>query len=604
MCGHWIAESAGNVGVGMIDKKMDIARVVQYTDIFPERRGTLQEIGKLISGMNRSHLCTITANMSSRLVEQPFFDNRMNPDKEEFDYVRFFLSGKNQAFTQDVLNRFDHFRQNDVTKGGLNVEYVATTKAAVMSFQRHFFSIPPSSDNFSIQTEIDFFNALLLINQSVYEFVFDERKHEGEPYDLYLAHLFLANNYSNEDVDASDIYDAYRRQLVNSIEFFTYLCRDKKLKPIKERFYSHFRIGNWIDYIIPHIASLYWMKQKSGILVVQGKHITGRKARRVLKRSAIDSQEIIPFSDNLDYKVFRARPFIHLSNYKFAVTNISFVIEHIYNSVYFELKKFRKDAGFTSDDDFRRYLTTAFSQNYMLNRFLRRCSDGKESLILSGEECDQIFKTIKDKHIYPLDFYIRYPNSCILFEFKDTLLSAELKDERDPEKFFKEINKKFVVNQEGRPKGVAQLMNNAKAIQNGSFVFDKVAKDITIYPVLVVDNPVYTIRGMHTKLEYLMRDYCREKGIDTEHIRPLILVDVATFRLYADYFSSLGFPQVFEEYFNSIHIPPRPDYNSAVNSLMSFSEFMKDKMVGNMGMVFNQLLNQARPFFKKRPDPA
>ena len=578
---------------------MDIARVVQYTDIFPEQIGALPEIGKLISGINRSHLCTITANMSSRLVEQPFFDNRLDPGKEEFDCVRFFLSGKNPAFTRDVLNRFDHFRQNDVTKDGLNVKYVATTKAAVMSFQRRFFSIPPSSDSFSLQTEIDFFNALLLINQSVYEFDFDERKHEGEPYDLYLAHLILANNYSNEDVDASDIYDVYRRQLVKSIELFTYLCRDKKLKPIKEQFYAHFRIGNWIDYIIPHIASLYWMKQKSGLLAVPGKHITGRKARKVLKRSAVDSLETIPFSDNYDYKVFRAKPYIHLGNNTFAVTNISFVIEHIYNSVYFELKKFRKDAGFTSDDDFRRYYTTAFSQNFMLNRFLKRCFNGKESVILNGEDCDDIFKTIKVEHVYPLDFYIRYRDCCVLFEFKDTLLSAQLKDERNPEEFYKEIKKKFVVNQDGRPKGVAQLMNNAKAIQDGSFVFDKVAKDIKVYPVLVVDNPVYTIRGMHTKLEYLMRDYCREKSIDGEYIRPLILVDIATFRLYADYFSSVGFPQVFEEYYNAIQMSPRPDYNSAIQSLMSFSEFMKDKKVGNMGMVFNQLLNQARPYFKK-----
>ena len=152
----------------MLDKKMDIARIVQYTDIYPEQRCNLPEIDKLLGGINRPHLCTITANMSSRLVEQPFFDNTLDPNNDEYDYVRFFLSRENPAYTKDVIDRFNYFRQNDTTKEGLSIKYVATTKAAVMSFQRRFFSIPPSSDSFSLQTEIDFFNALLLINALVY----------------------------------------------------------------------------------------------------------------------------------------------------------------------------------------------------------------------------------------------------------------------------------------------------------------------------------------------------------------------------------------------------------------------------------------------------
>ena len=251
-----------------------------------------------------------------------------------------------------------------------------------------------------------------------------------------------------------------------------------------------------------------------------------------------------------------------------------------------------------SDDDFRRYFTTEFSQDFMLNHFVRKGLSGKEVVVLDGKQCDTIVKEKKVDKVNPPDFYLRYENSCVIFEFKDTLLSAKLKDEKDPEIFFKEIRKKFLVNQEGSLKGVAQLMSNAKAIQDGRFIFDDVKKDCVVYPILVVDNPVYTIHGMHTKLEYLMRDYCTETGIDGKYIKPLILVDVATLRLYSDLFSKKGFTEVLEEYYDAIKLSVNPSYEEATHSLMSFSEYMKQKKVGDMGKVFNQLLKQAEPYYK------
>ena len=579
---------------------MVIARVVQYSDIYPEQKDNLPKVGDIISGINRAHLCTMTSNMFDRLVEQPFYDNELNPAEEEFDYIRFFLSHNNSSFIQEAVNRYRAFlNKEQQQKQNIDVKYVATTKAAVVTFQRCFFSLPSAVDRFDYKMEQDFFKALLLINQQVYYLQYNDKIHENEPPDLRLAHLYLANCFANEDVDAFDLYDSFRRQLTKSVELFSFLCRDKRLKKIKERFYAHFRIGTWTDYIIPHIMCMHWMKQKSGLLFVEGKHITGRKARRILKHSAVDFNEVIPFAKNEDYTQFRGRPFIRLARNKYAITNISFVVEHIYNSLYFEFKKYRADAGFMNDDQFRIYFTTEFSQKFMFHRFARRCLHGDEVKVLDGTQCDEI---VNDKHargVHPLDFYVRNNNSCVLFEFKDTLLKAKIKDERDPEKFFAEIRKKFVEKPDGTPKGIGQLIKNVKAIQEGSFIFDDVPTNMTIYPVLVVDNYVYTMRAMHTKLEYLMREYCVKEGVDHTFLKPLILVDVATFRLYADYFSYKGFVDVFEEYYRSIQLPSNPNYEDLYNSLISFSEFMKEKKVGNMGQVFNQLIKQVGPYLRK-----
>lgn len=575
---------------------MKIARVVQYSDIYPEQ--IAPNVNNLIQSINREHLCTVTSNMFNRLVEQPFFNIDLDPSRGEFDYIRFFLSGNSAVFLQDAVKRFRTFQNNEPNQTELDVEYVATTKAAVMSFQRLFFSLMPSVDMISVQMEQDFFKALLLINQQVYEFQYDDKLHEVDPPDLKLANFLLANKFANEDVDASDLNDAFRRQLVKSVELFTFLCRNKRLKPVRERFYAHFHIGNWIEYIISHIACIHWMKHKSGLLSVGGKHITGRKVRRVLKRSCIDSLDVIPYNGNIDYIHFRSKPFIHLGKHRYAITNISFVAEHIYNSVYFELKKYRAYSGFNSDDVFREYFTTEFSQKYMFHRFVRRCMRGDEIVVLDGEQCDKIVEIKKVQRINPLDFYARYTNCCVLFEFKDTLLSAKLKDERDSEKFFKEIKNKFVEKPDGTPKGIGQLMKNVKAIKDGTFIFDNLAPDIMVYPVLVVDNPVYTMSGMRTKLEYLMREYCKEKGIEDINVRPLILVDVASFRLYSDYLSSVSLPRAFEDYYREIHIPVNPQQSDIIRSTMSFSDYLKQHPVSNLGKVFNQIVKQATPYIK------
>ena len=178
---------------------MKIARVIQYTDVYPDHNAP--NLSDLIQSINREHLCTVTSNMFNRLVEQPFFDNDLDPRREEFDYIRFFLSRNSAAFTQDAIHRFNNFQKKERSGANLEVEYVSTTKAAVMTFQRLFFSLKPSIDKFSVQMEQDFFKALLLINQQVYEFHYNDKLHENEASDLKLAHLLLDNNYANEDVD-------------------------------------------------------------------------------------------------------------------------------------------------------------------------------------------------------------------------------------------------------------------------------------------------------------------------------------------------------------------------------------------------------------------
>lgn len=584
-------------------KAMEIKRVIQYRDLYPEQADKLPDAKEFIKGLRREDLCNLTANMVSRLSGMPFYDFTLDPRKNEFDFVRFFLSDRDPVFIQDVINRHSAAvkRLPESYKG----RFMATGKAAIMSFQRLFFSIEPETKpDWSPQIEKDYSKALLRVNEDVYESNYDGVKHMSEPLDLRLAHLYLAYNYANEDVESLDLHDAFRRQLTKSITLFTFLfsSKDKRIKALRRRFLAHFHIGNWAEYIIPHVMTVHYLNNKSGLLMIKGGSKYGRKGRRVIERSCIEKDAIISETDNPDFMVFRGKPYIRMKKHYYAITNLTFVIEHIYNSVYFELRSLRKDAGFLNDDEFRQYYTTEFSQKFMFEGYVKRCMPSSTLKSVSGSESDAMLENAKREGtntngIVPPDYYVKVPEGCIVFEYKDSLTSAKVKESRNAEKLFKDIKKKFLENDKGKHKGITQLLDSVEAIQKGSFFFDNVDADAVIYPVLVVDNPVYSMRGMHTVLEYMMREECAKRGLRSENVKPLILLDVATLRLYADYFNKNGIVVTFEQYYQ--HVDSNGvNAKDSFEMLISFTEFMKDKDIGNMHKVFDRLIREAAPVIR------
>ena len=193
---------------------------------------------------------------------------------------------------------------------------------------------------------------------------------------------------------------------------------------------------------------------------------------------------------------------------------------------------------------------------------------------------------------------MKLPEGYIVFEFKDSLTNAKVKESRDADKLFKDIKKKFFENDKGKHKGITQLLDSVQAIQKGDFFFDNTKNDSFIYPVLVVDNPVYCMRGMHTILDYMMREECTKRGLQSDQIKPLVLMDVATLKLYSDYLNSNGLINTFEQYYLHISLKGSIVKNDPFETLISFTEYMKDKNIGNMHKIFDRLLHEAAPLLR------
>lgn len=143
---------------------MFIVRVIEYTDIFPEEQNNLPDVRALISGINREHLVNLTSNMMSRLNGKEFYDADLDPTEGNVDFIRFFLSIANKPFIENIISRYRQLEDRSKESGYFG-GFLATRPAAIMRFLRYCFSIPPCTDNWSNEMEVNFFKAMLLVNE-------------------------------------------------------------------------------------------------------------------------------------------------------------------------------------------------------------------------------------------------------------------------------------------------------------------------------------------------------------------------------------------------------------------------------------------------------
>lgn len=442
--------------------------------------------------------------------------------------------------------------------------------------------------------EVRFFKAMLLANQKANFGQYSANM--NDKLDLQLAETYLAYNYANEGIESSDTQDSYRRQVVRFVELVTFLEQQKKLKPLRELFRKHYHIGSIYHYLAPHIIIVN--RNKIGIHIFKGGNKIAKLCKKVMKRSSIRYDDVIPIEKNADYSYFRAFPAIQMDKHQYVVTSTAFMLEHIYESLYFQLKPFARFAGFKNVDEFRTYITTKFTQDWMFNRFMSRCIGNSEKA-LNEQQCEQV--AIKNRNVEPPDYYVKENGNVILFELKDTLAKAITKEKRNANEFFADLKERFYENKKGSRKAIRQLMDNVRCIQNGTFVFDNIPSDSIVYPVIVVDSTYFTQRGIHTKLEYWMRDYCKSLVIDDTKVKPLILMDISTLRLYCRTLKNKGFVYHFERYYKDIEWASHPNMNTLLNALKSFSEYMAHNPVEDIDTVFNQVMQVFVRSWKKSP---
>lgn len=563
----------------------ELLGVVGYDEVYSNFWGK-PKFESLIKGISRIWAVRLVSNMQNKLVGVPFYNPSLDGiTNTQLDAPRFFFGPQNQSELQKVVRGYEKYLAEKANRDQQPMLYAADSETPLYLL-RAIMAMPERENSHDIANlERNLFKAYLLANDATISR--DQGKNPFKPEvdkEMYLSTVLMSRFAYN---DITSIKSELRVQLINQtircITLFDFITKNDVLKDVYFDFLADYRIVSWEKYLCTYWSVFAMGGYRTGMIDFNKVRDDGHLIEEyIFEKDSIDIHSVIPLEDNVDYVAFRNRPFIKIGPRQYAVVDISFVIDKIYNSLYFTLNSLWQSRYPDKPKEFNRIFTTEYSEEYMLAGTMKEVSDRFGWFSLTDAECESIVS--KNKLSSPPDFYIRNGHDIILFEGKDVKIRKEIKADGTIEELLNETEKSFVgyTDEKGkyRLKGVGQLVRNAKRIQDGKFLWDIEAdKNSIIYLVLVLADPRQVAAGWKNYLNRRMYDECLRQGVDISRVRPLILTDLGTLYIYKKNFLKRGLFCYMNRYLNETAFDEEGLNKghfllNVMNQTMSFSKFM------------------------------
>lgn len=267
--------------------------------------------------------------------------------------------------------------------------------------------------------------------------------------------------------------------------------------------------------------------------------------------------------EDIDFRELRSEPLLRLDKNTYLPILPIFLIEQIYKGIYFRVSQINKKHKIIKSD-LKSLIGSEFTEGVLLKKVIESIFDKKYKKI-SGNLMTQYAK--ENQAI--VDYYIRNGNKIFLFELKDYLLSSKIITSTDFPTIYEELRKKFYSNEKKSLKGVTQLAESCIDILSENIGWDTnyKSKRVSIYPILIVTDNVFTVPGLNKIMNGWFFEYLKEKVPEKlTQINPLIVISIDTLLCYNDYFNRnlRNLDKIFKNYTNRFD-PPNYFKNKKVN---------------------------------------
>ncbi len=547
----------------------------------------------LLNGITRIWTVRLVSNMQNKLVGKPFYNPDFIDEKSsQIDVPRFFFCPENAECLLDVIHRYRHYVERERALGQRPMEY-ATGSETPLLLLKHIMAKPESRATDNIPSlERNLYMAFMLANEQTMNREQGESPYKQEDdLELHIASLMMSrfayNDFSNEKADLDDLM---RNQNSRTVKLFEFICNHPQTKDLYDDFLDAYGMTSWKDYLRTYWSIQGLARYKTGVVNFENlKDEDQLLSEQIVAKDSIDINEVIPLEDNIDYVAFRERPFIKVGPHEYAVIDVAFMINRMYDGFYFIFNDLWQKKHPDKPQEFNRIFTTEFSEETVLVDCLKDVANTHGWHSLTDSECKAIVpeKTLSS----PPDFYIRDGKDVILVECKDVKIPKEVKAEGTIKQLLEEVDKDFVGYQDEkgriRLKGVGQLVRNAKRIQDGLFAWDdQVDKDSRLFLVLVLADSRQVAAGWKNYLNRRMFEECIRQGVDVSKVCPLILTDLGTITLYKRNFKQKGLQPYFIQYYQKTQFNVRTLSSgdrmlNIMNQTLSFSGYMTgEKLLG------------------------
>ncbi len=519
-------------------------------------------------------------------------------------FLGFVCSENNRNFCESLMVKY--FKHTNDAKFP---RYYAVSERTGLNLLRYSFSLPvltTQSSGDTITEDQNIVKAILLINKENIECVVEEDN--GVDYDEKLAAgLFCEqwNTFTGALENHSEL--SLISQFIRGVYFFKYCENTPSFNQTLRDFLEIKGYATWGDYLCDMIKlSLFPLKLEHNKdctfsrISLDSSNPDYSKRVLMFRNLSSNISDVIELSDNEDCKIFRGKPLIQVSEAEFWCINAQFCINQLFESLFFQFKGL-VEAKKYDVDIFREY-TTDFAERTLFYDMVHRLFNGRAYIKLSGDEMSQIHPELKGEP----DYYIRNGNKIFLFENKDIRIAADIHGCKSYNSVKSAIFNKLVSKPRHKNSkvGITQIIANIKRIVNGDFLWDKGVRNPKIYPILVVNDPVFSLPGINFIINKEFQKLLQELDIPSNiKIHPIILINMDVLIHYSGYFNTkiLSFENVLNGFIRNITTPvqslnPRKVIDNILKSYFSFSTYMISvyhPVIGNDQI--DNMLDQSRP---------
>lgn len=540
--------------------------LVGLNDTYPEDKP--EDIGVFLDGISRE---TVILLVSSFLGKKDIY----SADLEET--IGNWFRQSNQAFANDAferLLRFQKVQQRPIT--------IISQPSVLKLFSYANNHLRHENELTDEQIEINLFKALLYQNQLINEkeqFLGKSTKDVDAEIKFYA--LQFTNSVQFSDVINFDLSDVFITEFIRAVLLFEFLEQRSDAKILLNEFYKFYEVNDWRDFIkrIMGLTYLTFQKDKDGHIELE----VPKDDSYVININFLEKLAMIEFDEvsDQDFKTIRERPLHRIEEGKYLIISEIFTMERIFKGLYFNLKavneKLKKDEKVK---DWRFLYTFHFSEKHVFYQILQRAFP-KKYLSFSGEQLEKLGCSGAP------DFYIRNKNKVFIFESKDSLLNASIKESCNYSLLEPELVKKFY--QDGKDaKAVNQMLNFVQEMSALNFLkWDKGYKieNTRIYPILIIHDRQLNVAGFNKIINYWFNKELAKikKTKDLKCVvHPVTVIDISTLILVHELLHDrrILFEQVLENYHQTVSVKAvsRNFEESMFKSGLPFSAFIKEEV--------------------------
>lgn len=438
------------------------------------------------------------------------------------------------------------------------------------------------------------FKIILILNEKSTKYNIEDRDKSREN----MVFLLSIKNINMHSPESRWRKERCIMQLQMSVNFFEYLSNEAKYSDIFSSFLTKYSCQTWMEYIrsVFGLTTMtnYEAAQISTDLINESKLINPN----ILDTLSILYNENIEFSSNgpsdrkgnTDYKTFRDRPIIKMSNGDYYVFSWEFMIDKLYNSLYFDMKNL--DISEKLKKSIPSIFTETFAEKIMFDKLIEQSSSQKRYNLLSENQMRRNYKSKNGDELGPPDYLLESNDSYIIFECKDIRIGGEEIESGDfntiidiyRNKLFQKTwiiengNKKYLNKIKTKRIGITQLSNHIAYIRNDQFLYYQTKNNKKIYPVLVLSDGKYVHKGFSKIANRWYQSSLMELNVNTDNTdlnRPVIVMSFTTLIKYHELFSQYGFEHYFEQFYARCN-RPISDLKTAIEANLSFDDYMEE----------------------------